>query len=91
MVTFINYTESIGQVIGNANATLTGSLFLTMFIIFMVILAITIFFGIRLEYTALLILPLLIGLMAFTGSWGGIVIVVLIYTAFIITKNFIFR
>jgi hypothetical protein len=91
VVTFINYTETIGQVVGNANSTLTGSLFLTMFIIFMVVLAITIFFGIRLEYTALLILPLLIGLMAFNGSWGGIVIVVLIYTAFIITKNFIFR
>lgn len=91
MVLFLNMTESIGIVLGNATTYTTGSMFLTLLIVMLIIIAIAIMFGIQLEYTMILLLPLLISYMAFYGEFVTIGSVILIYLAFVFTKKFILR
>lgn len=88
---FINWTESIGIVIGNATQYTTGSMFLTLMAILMLLIGLALMFGIKLEFTSLLILPLLLGYMAYYTEFiatGGVII---IYLGLLITKNFLFR
>lgn len=90
-MTFINFNETIGIIIGNATTTTTGSLFLTLLLIVLFFIAIAIVFGIRLEYTAIIIIPLVMGYAAYYSEFVALLLVLLIYLAFIMTKNFIFR
>lgn len=87
---FINTTETIGIILGNASTTTTGSLFLTLLLVLVFLFAICILFGIKLEYTAILLLPLLLGYMAYYGDFVAIGMIFLIYLAILLTKNFIF-
>lgn len=90
-MTFVNWDDTIGIVLGNATTTTTGSLFLTFLIIMVIILAMALMFGIKLEFTAILILPLLLGLASYYGDFIALLLAVLAYLSMIITKNFIFR
>jgi len=91
MVLFLNMTESIGIVLGNATTYTTGSMSLTLLLILILILAVALMFGIQLEYTAILILPLLLSYMAFYGEFTAIGSIILIYLAFIFTRKFILQ
>jgi len=88
---FINQTETIGIIMGNASSTTTGSMFLTMLLVLILILAFAIMFGIKMEFTAMLILPLMLGYMSYYGEFIAIGLVILIYIGIIFTKNFIFK
>lgn len=88
---FINQTGLIGVWLGNSTTYTTGSIFLSLFILLVVLLAIAFLFRIRLEYTAILILPLLISYMAYYAEFIAVGTIILIYLAIIITKNFIIR
>lgn len=69
----------------------TGSLFLSLLLIVLVILVIGLAFPLPLEWTAVFILPLLLTLMAFDASFypaGG---VMLLYLAFVIASNLLKR
>lgn len=91
MVLFLNATESIGLIIGSASTYTTGSMFLTLLLIVIMLLAVAVLFGIQLEYTVILILPLLLSYMAFYGEFLAIGSVILIYLAFIFTRKFILK
>ena len=88
---FINETESIGIIVGSATETTTGSLFATLLIILIILIAICIMFGIALEFIALLLLPLTISYAAYYTNFIGPMGVIFIYLAIIFTKNWIFK
>ena len=88
---FINWTETIGVVVGNATTTTTGSLFVTLLLIVAFIMAMAIMFGIRLEYTAIIILPLIMGYASYYSEFVTMLLLILIYLSVIVTKNFIFK
>ena len=87
----LNCSDILGRAIVSISTNVSGSLFLTLLAAIVIIIAIALMFGIRLEYTAILILPLLLGLMTASGDFAGIGIVILIYLAIILTLNFILK
>jgi len=88
---FYNSSQIIGQVITQTSQNLTGSLFITLLFLIFVIMAIALIFGIALEYTFIIVLPLVLSCMAFYGDFFATGSVMLIYLAIILTKNFIMR
>ena len=88
---FLNTTETIGIVLGTATETTTGSVFITLLMVVVLLVTMCILFGIVLEWTALFILPLLLSYMAYYNEFIGIGAVILIYLSIVFTKNFIFR
>lgn len=88
---FLNMSNSIGILIGTATETTTGSIILTLGIVLLVVMAIALMFGIPLEFTMILCLPLMFSYMAFYGNYVAIGSVMLIYLALVFTKRFIFK
>ncbi len=88
---FINWTETIGIAVGNAAQTTFGSILFTLMIIMLILFAVAIMFGIPLEYTAIIYLPLVLGYSAYYSEYLAIGITILIYVALIFTKKFLFR
>lgn len=88
---FINFTETIGKVILAGTEGTSGSFTITLIMILILIIALAIMFGIQLEYTAILILPLTLACMSYYSDFVTFGMILLIYFAFILTKNFIFK
>ena len=86
---FINTTETLGIIIGTATQTTTGNIFLTLLILMLFLVTVAMLFGIRLEFTAILILPILLSYMAYYGDYVGVGSVIIIYLALIFTTKFI--
>jgi len=90
-MTFINWTESIGIIIGTATETTTGSIVLTLGIVLILLLAAATLFGIRWEFTSIIVLPLLLSYMAYYSEFIAIGCMIFIYLALVFTKKFIFK
>ena len=88
---FINWTESLGVVLAHGTQYTTGSIFITLLIIMIMLIVFAMLFGIQMEFTAILILPLLLSYMAYYGEFIGVGAVIIIYLALIFTKKFILR
>ncbi len=88
---FLNITESIGVIVEHGTHNVTGSLFVTLFLILIILVAICMMFGIPLEFISILILPYCISCAAHYGNFIAPVSIIIIYVATIITKNWIFR
>lgn len=88
---FINTTETLGIILAHGTAYTTGSIFLSLFIFMLFLIAVAMLFGIRLEFTAILILPLLLSYMAYYSEFIGVGAVILIYLALIFTQKFLFK
>lgn len=88
---FINATGSIAQIMAAGSSGVTGSVVATIFVIFMVFFAISIMFGIPLEFFAVIILPFCIACAAFYSNFLLPVVVIIIFVGFLIAKNFLFR
>jgi hypothetical protein len=70
----------------------TGSYFLSTMILSIVLMVIAVAFRIPLEYTAILLLPFHLGLLACLGTdWLGLTGTLLIYLGILFGKNFFFR
>lgn len=91
MPLFINTTETIGIIIGSATTTTTGTLFGTLMAIMLILIAISILFGIELEWTAIILLPLTISMGAFYTNFLAPMGAIVIYLSIIFTKNWIFK
>jgi len=87
---FMDWNGTIGTLVLSSVETTTGSLILSLLILMVFILAIALVFGIKLEYTSILILPLVLGYTSYYGDFVALLFTILVYIAFIITKNFIF-
>jgi hypothetical protein len=88
---FINTTETLGVILAQGTNYTTGSIFLSLLVFLFLLLAIALLFGIRLEYTAILVLPLLISYMAYYGEFIAVGSIFLIYLAMIFSHQFIFK
>lgn len=88
---FINNSQAFGIILASGTATTTGSIFLTLFLLMVLIVAVAMLFGIKLEYTAIIVLPLLLSYMAFYTEFLAIGGVILIYLAMVFSQKFIFK
>lgn len=88
---FLNCSQIMGQaVVGMTNDT-TGSLFITFSLVMLFIVALAGIFRIQIEWTLLIVMPLLLGLMSYYQdfiTFGGIIF---LYLAILITKNFFIK
>lgn len=87
----INCNDIIGQVIISITTQTTGDLFITMLMAVAALMAIALMFNIKLEYTAILILPILLALMGITKEFIAFGVIIIIYLATILTANFILK
>ena len=87
----LNCTDTIGRTIGAMTLNVTGDLFITFLCLVLILFALAIMFGIRLEWTSIIIMPLLIGLMAVSNQFIAVGAMIMIYLAAVITGNFLIR
>ena len=89
---FLNNTGVVGDVINGLSGDVTGSLFLTLLLVLLLLFGLAIAFRIPIEYTALFVTPLMLALMAGGGAeflmFGTLL---LIYLGIIFGKNFFIK
>ena len=88
---FLNTSQAIGQIMDVGSKTLTGDMYVTILIILAVLIAMAMMFGIAFEYTAVLIVPILLGCMSYYSELVGFGMALFIYLALVFVKVFIFR
>lgn len=88
---FFNETGIMGTVIIGLTNNVTGSLFLTLLLIVILLLVVAALFRISIEWTAILVMPVLIVLMSYEGLFLPVGGVFVIYLAVILGKNFFFK
>lgn len=71
-------------------ANITGNWFLTLLFVTVLIMAFAFAFRIPIEFTILLIFPLLIGFGAMSGAYMAVLGVAIIYLAVLVAKNIFF-
>jgi hypothetical protein len=86
----LNTSNEIGYAIIGLSS-ITGSIFISLLIIMILLIAIAFMLRIPLEFVAVFLLPLCIGFVVISGEFLSILIVILIYAGIIIAKNFIFN
>ena len=86
---FLNDSGIIAGILTSGTLNVTGSIFLTLLFILLFLILIGIFFGIPLEFIAILIIPICIG----TGAYYSIFLapfgIILIYLSIIVAKNWL--
>ena len=89
MVTeLLNNSGIIFDAINGLTANVTGSTFLTFFLIVVVIMFFAFAFRIPLEMTTIVVFPLLIMIGAYVGgAWSPILAVGILYLGFLVAKN----
>jgi hypothetical protein len=87
----INSTGLIGQIILSGSNNITGSVVSVIFIIIILLIAISILFQIPFELLGIFLLPLILVISAYEPIFITLVVLFVIYYAWIITKSFIFR
>ena len=88
---FINTTGLTYTIIQNMNSYVTNSEYITYSLIFIAILMMCVLLRIPIEFSALLIFPLLIALVAFNvGSFVFPLIIALFFIGILIAKNWLF-
>ena len=88
---FFNETGIIGQVITDITVNVTGSLFLTLLGMVLILMLIAVILRIPIEFSAIFIMPLLLVLMAYTSDFFALGGVFLIYIGILMAKNFFFK
>ena len=74
--------------INGLTTNVTGNLFLTMFLIVVVIMFFAFAFRIPVEFTAILVFPLLIMIGAMVGTaWLPVLTIAMFYIGFLVAKN----
>lgn len=87
---FIDTTSGIGLLITTLTENVTGELFITLFLLVVAIILLAIASRIPIEFTAILVLPLLVGFLAFEQSFLAVAGVGFIYLGVLFAKNFFF-
>lgn len=90
-VNCIDQNGILYSVLGGLTNDVTGTYFLSLMIIVLIIMAIVTALRLPVEVSAILVLPLLIALLACDGDWLSITGVALIYLGILLGKNFFFR
>lgn len=88
---FFNESGFVGTVIIGITNNVTGSIFLTLLLIVLLLLVAAALFRLSIEWTAIIIMPLLLVLMSYEGLFLPVGGVFLIYLAILLGKNFFFK
>ena len=88
---FINTTETLGVILARGTTYTTGSIFLSLFILMVFLVVVAILFGIRLDFAAILILPLLLSYMAYYSEFIAIGSVIIIYIGMVFAQKFLIK
>lgn len=88
---FINITETIGVIVAAGTKNLTGDIGATLFLIFLFLIVVALMFQIPLEFLSVIILPMCISIAAYYSNFMIPLIVIIIYVASLIAKNWLFR
>lgn len=86
--TFINQTGTIGTIYINATQNITGSEFLTLLGIIILIIAFFLMFQIPIEATLILIMPMLTIYAVISNDLVGFLGLTLLYLGILFAKNF---
>lgn len=87
---FLNESSIIYTAMAAVTTNVTGSWLITLLFITLLIMVFAFSFRIPLEFTAIIIFPLLIGFGAMTGAYMAVLGVGIIYLSVIIVKNVFF-
>ena len=90
MVYLLNTSDTIGYSIWGLN-NITGSFFISLLLVFIIILAVTLIFRIPIELGIILLLPLGIGFTVASGNFMPVLIVILIFSGVLLAKHFFFN
>ena len=90
MVLMINETGILGQAYAGMNA-ITGSVFLTLLSVVLVLMLVAMIFRMPIEFTAVFILPSLLTFLAFESEFLAVGGVILIYLGILLGKNLFFN
>lgn len=85
---FINESGFIGIVLVHMTDNITGSLFLTLLLVLITILSFCLLFRIPIEWSSIIVLPLLITFASFQSDFISILGVFLIYMGVIFAKYY---
>lgn len=88
---FYNESDSVGIIIHGLTNNVTGSLFLTLLVIIIMLMVVAFMFRLPIETTSVLIIPLLIVVVAYSGEFLQVGGVFLIYMGILIARNLPFR
>jgi hypothetical protein len=88
MTEFINETGVIGIIIEGSVQYITGSLDSSLFLIFLILILMTIGFRIPIEIGLLIVFPLVLVIMSYMDSWVLIGGCMLVFFAVLIVKHF---
>jgi len=88
---FMNETALIGTILLSGASTTTGTLFIALIVVMIIMFALCVFFGIQLEYTLLIMIPYLIACMTQYTDFVAIGGVAIFYFAILITKSWLFK
>ena len=88
---FINQTGIIGSIISSGTLTMTGTVVLSMIFIFLFLMVVALMFGIPLEFTGIIFLPLCIALASEFQQFYIALTAIIIYLSMVIAKNWLFR
>lgn len=88
---FINQTDVIGRIMESGTNTLIGSMVATLFFILLLLIVIAFMFGIPLEFMAVIILPFCLALGSYYSNFYAPIIIIIIFVASIIAKNWMFK
>lgn len=91
LMDFINMSGTIGLILAAGTQNLTGDLVATLFLILLFLIVIAFMFQIPLEFLSVLILPFCLSVGAFYSNFMIPIIVILLYVASLIAKNWLFR
>ena len=91
LVDFINASNSIGQIINASAVNLTGAVSASLIMILIILVVIALMFAIPLEFLSVIILPFVIAVGAYYNDFITPLIIILIYIATLIAKNWLFR
>lgn len=84
-----NLNNGIGKFFEAANQV-TGSLFLTLIIITLVIMLIVLACGIPVEFSLVFLIPFHLAVLSYSGEWMSVAGSFLIFGGLIFAKNFLF-
>lgn len=86
-----NNASLVSKMLCTSSSTITGSMFLSLFLLFVILLAICIMFGIPMEFSGVILLPFVLVCMTYYSEFIGTGGIILIYLTFVIAKNLPFR
>lgn len=86
-----NTTGEAAVVIEALTNNITGDVFLSLFAIIVVVLALAMAARIPIEWTGLVVYPVILALVAITNDFLPVLGILIFYTSILLAKNFIYK